>query len=72
MSRALEGKRIVVTGAGAGIGRAAWSQLEAHGAHVCGIDLQGDGVMIAADVRDAEAVARAVEEAAERLGEPRE
>ena len=68
MSHSLQDKRIVVTGAGAGIGRAAWSQLEAHGAHVCGIDRRGDGVTITAEIRDAEAVARAIEEAAQRLG----
>jgi short-subunit dehydrogenase len=68
VSRSLQGKRIVVTGAGAGIGRAAWSRLEAEGAQVCGIDLHGDGVVIAADVRDPKAVARAITEAARRLG----
>jgi short-subunit dehydrogenase len=68
MSRSLEGKRVVITGASGAIGRVAWSQLEAQGARVCGIDLNGDGVVIGADVRDPEAVASAIERAAERLG----
>jgi NAD(P)-dependent dehydrogenase (short-subunit alcohol dehydrogenase family) len=68
MSHSLQGKRVVITGAGGAIGRAAWSKLEAMGARVCGIDVQADGVLIGADVRDAEAVAGAIIQAAERLG----
>ncbi len=68
MSRSLVGARIVLTGAGGGIGKAAWSQLEACGATVCGIDLRGDGAVIAADVRDGAAMADAMQAAADRLG----
>ena len=68
MSRSLHAKRVLITGASGAIGRAAWSQLEAQGARVCGIDLNGDGVVIGADVRDPEAVAGAIAQGAERLG----
>jgi short-subunit dehydrogenase len=68
VSRTLQGTRIVLTGAGAGIGKAAWSQLEARGATVCGIDLRGDGAILTADVRDSDAMADAMRAAADRLG----
>jgi short-subunit dehydrogenase len=68
VSRTLQGTRIVLTGAGGGIGNAAWSQLEARGATVCGIDLRGDGAILTADVRDSDAMADAMRAAADRLG----
>ena len=68
MKRRLDGLRVVVTGAGAGIGAAAWSRLEAAGATVCGIDLRGDGAVITADVRDGSAMVRAMDAAATRMG----
>jgi short-subunit dehydrogenase len=66
--RSVAGLRVVITGAGGGIGSATTAALRARGARVCGIDLHGGGEMIAADVRDAEAMQAAVDEAAARLG----
>jgi short-subunit dehydrogenase len=66
--RSADGLRVVITGAGGGIGSAATAALRARGAQVCGIDRLGDGEVIGADVRDAEAVRAAVDEAAARLG----
>jgi short-subunit dehydrogenase len=67
-ARSLDGVRVVITGAQGGIGGATAAMLRARGAAVCGIDLRGDGEVIAADVRDPEAVRAAVDEAAARLG----
>jgi short-subunit dehydrogenase len=66
--RSVAGLRVVITGAGGGIGSATNAALRARGARVCGIDLHGGGEVIAADVRDAEAMQAAVDEAAARLG----
>jgi NAD(P)-dependent dehydrogenase (short-subunit alcohol dehydrogenase family) len=66
--RDLAGLRVVITGAAGGIGAATAAVLRARGARVCGIDLRGDGEVIVADVRDAEAMRAAVDEAARRLG----
>ena len=66
--RSLDGVRVVITGARGGIGAATTAALRARGAAVCGMDLRGDGEVIAADVRDAEAMQAAVDEAAGRLG----
>jgi short-subunit dehydrogenase len=60
--------RVVITGADGGIGAATTAALRARGAAVCGIDLRGEGEVIAADVRDPAAMQEAVEEAARRLG----
>ena len=62
--------RIVITGAASGIGAAAAEQLRGRGAQVVGLDLRTDDErqIIACDVRDQEAVDRAVEEAITRLG----
>jgi len=59
---------VVITGAQGGIGAAATAALRSGGGAVCGIDLHGDGEIIAADVRDPELIRAAVDEAAERLG----
>jgi short-subunit dehydrogenase len=68
MSRSLAGMRVVITGAGGGIGSATTAALRAGGAAVCGIDLRGDGEVIAGDVRDPELMRVAIDTAAERLG----
>ena len=62
-------KRVLVTGAAGGIGRAAVEELRGRGARVIGLDLNGDDEdVLAADVRDQESVDAAVEQAIERLG----
>ncbi|TMD03489.1 MAG: SDR family NAD(P)-dependent oxidoreductase [Chloroflexi bacterium] len=66
--RDLDTMRVVITGAQGGIGAATTAALRARGAAVCGIDLRGDGEVIAADVRDPEAMRAAIDEAAQRLG----
>jgi short-subunit dehydrogenase len=66
--RDLHGLRVLITGARGGIGAATTEALRAGGAAVCGIDVRGDGEVIAADVRDAAAVETAVGEAVQRLG----
>jgi NAD(P)-dependent dehydrogenase (short-subunit alcohol dehydrogenase family) len=62
--------RVLITGASGGIGAATTAELRARGARVVGLDLRadGDGDVIACDVRDQGAVERAVAEAADRLG----
>ena len=61
-------KRVVITGAASGIGAETVKQLKARGARVVGLDLEaGDGIL-ACDVRDQEAVDRAIEQAVEQLG----
>ena len=54
----MEGLRIVVTGAGRGIGRALAAELRARGADVVTLDLNPDGVDHECDVSDAEQVER--------------
>jgi NAD(P)-dependent dehydrogenase (short-subunit alcohol dehydrogenase family) len=62
-------KRVLITGAASGIGAATAKELRSRGARVVGLDLAADGDdIIACDVRDQEAVDRAVPEAIERLG----
>src|SRR3954453_23186520 len=60
--------RILITGANGGIGTAAMAELRARGANVVGIDLEARDDVIACDLRDPEAVARAVAAAVQRLG----
>jgi 3-oxoacyl-[acyl-carrier protein] reductase len=74
----LQGKVALVTGAGAGIGRATARRFAAEGAHVVAADLDEararetceglDAAPVAADVTDAGDVARMVETAVERYG----
>jgi 3-oxoacyl-[acyl-carrier protein] reductase len=74
----LQGKVALVTGAGAGIGRATVRRFAAEGARVVAADLDEgraaetceglDGLAIAADVTDADDVARMVRTAVERFG----
>ena len=60
--------RVLITGAGSGIGAAAVERLRLRGATVVGLDLRpGDGI-IACDVTDQAAVDAAVAEALARLG----
>jgi NAD(P)-dependent dehydrogenase (short-subunit alcohol dehydrogenase family) len=62
-------KRVLITGAASGIGAATANELRSQGARVVGLDLRAESDdMIACDVRDQEAVDRAVAEAVERLG----
>jgi nucleoside-diphosphate-sugar epimerase len=57
----LEGARIAVTGAGGFIGRATAARLREAGADVVGLDLRDGPDVRACDVRDAAAVARALD-----------
>jgi NAD(P)-dependent dehydrogenase (short-subunit alcohol dehydrogenase family) len=80
MTGRLEGKRCLVTGAGAGMGRAAARKFAAEGARVGLVDLDADAlarvadeigaaaVPLPADVRDERQVAAAVRGAADALG----
>lgn len=61
--------RVLITGAAGGIGAAAGAKLRERGARVVGLDIAAPGDdVIACDVRDQDAVDRAVAEAVERLG----
>jgi len=74
----LKGRRIVITGAGSGIGRATAQLFAAEGAVLALLDRDGEGLMetargiaahaYVADVTDEASVARAVEQAAAALG----
>ena len=74
----LDGRRAIVTGGGSGIGRRTCRRFAEEGARVAVLDLDGgaadavaseiDGVSFGVDVRDADAVGAAVDEAARRLG----
>jgi NAD(P)-dependent dehydrogenase (short-subunit alcohol dehydrogenase family) len=74
----LDGHRAVVTGGGSGIGRATCRRMAEEGAQVAVFDVDGDsaetvakeidGIAYAVDVTDAEAVQRAVDDAAREMG----
>lgn len=65
----LEGKRIIVTGTGQGIGAAIADVCRRHGATVFGIDANPDAdVDAVADIADAAAVQAAVEAASQTMG----
>lgn len=73
MADGLTGLRVIVTGAGSGIGQATASMLGRRGAVVAGLDLNlagvpDDVVAVACDVADDGSVARAVATAADELG----
>jgi len=68
MSGRFAGKRAVVTGAAAGIGRATVERLVSEGASVVGLDLNPGDDVLACDVSDQASVRTAVAAAAERLG----
>jgi NAD(P)-dependent dehydrogenase (short-subunit alcohol dehydrogenase family) len=68
MTHALQGKRVLLTGASGGIGQATARELRGQGATVVGIDLRGDGDVIAGDVRDSASISAAVTAAVGRLG----
>ncbi len=65
-----EGKRVLVTGASGGIGRATVELFGAEGAAVVGVDLRADADSgtIACDVSEAASVTAAVATATDRLG----
>lgn len=67
-ARRFEGKRVLVTGAAAGIGRSVVELISAEGGSVVGLDLTAADGVIACDVSDQESVQSAVAEAVERLG----
>ena len=61
-------KRVLLTGAASGIGKATREELERRGARVAGLDLAESEGLIHCDVSDQGSVDRAVAEAIEQLG----
>jgi NAD(P)-dependent dehydrogenase (short-subunit alcohol dehydrogenase family) len=85
MAARLQGKRVIVTGGGSGIGRAATTTAAAQGAQVSAADVDGEraeetaaacraaggtAIGVACDVRDDEQVRRLFDEAEHGLGGP--
>lgn len=78
--RRLVGRTAIITGAGSGMGLSSVERFLAEGANVVAVDLNGDaaalavaaagdhGTAIEADVTDADAVQRAVDQTVERFG----
>ncbi|GEP40279.1 oxidoreductase [Nocardioides psychrotolerans] len=68
MGARFEGKRVLVTGAAGGIGRATVDLLTEEGGRVVGVDLREAEGVHPCDVSDAGSVATAVDAAAKQLG----
>jgi len=68
MALAVEGKRVLVTGAARGIGRATVQRLERDGARVASLDVDGPELMLRADVSDESEVEAAFAQAKSTLG----
>lgn len=68
MSTRFQGKRALVTGAAAGVGRATVGLLTGEGATVVGLDLNPSEDVLACDVSDERSVRAAVAAAVDRLG----
>lgn len=62
------GKRVLVTGAAGGVGRATVELFESEGAAVVGLDLNPGEDVVTCDVGDEDSVRTAVDTATERLG----
>jgi NAD(P)-dependent dehydrogenase (short-subunit alcohol dehydrogenase family) len=68
MALAVDGKRVLVTGAARGIGRATALRLEREGARVMSLDIEGDELTLRADVSDEGQLEAAFAEAKADLG----
>jgi NAD(P)-dependent dehydrogenase (short-subunit alcohol dehydrogenase family) len=68
MALAVEAKRVLVTGAARGIGRATVQRLERDGARVASLDIDGHELMLRADVSDESEVEAAFAQAKATLG----
>jgi len=68
MAGRFEGKRVLVTGAAGGVGRATVELLTAEGAVVIGLDLTAGDDVVSCDVSDEASVRAAVATAVDRLG----
>jgi 3-oxoacyl-[acyl-carrier protein] reductase len=66
--KSLEGKRVLITGAANGIGRATAVMFEREGARVMGLDVVGGPRIIPCDITQEKDVVSAIAEAARELG----